>query len=366
MGNHQLEQLQDPTILSGDEGRSRSIPLLAGLALGISGAIFAIQSCEGEAESHEVTVEKQEVIALEGNMSTTLLTPVVRSQIELKVNWDSPDLEVPFSPFAVGPPDTESTYRAYVPGDYDLSVTGIVATINRVVSDETSSSTTTSNSVVTGEDRSAEDTKSFNQNKVDMDALKAQPEDEVIVVIDRSKLFQNRIRVDSSLNDMSYVVKDGKVIKRNGEKVEPPEVIFAEDGEYVLEKADITGQDAALTDFYEGLTLGNTDIGKNAINTIAAAAQIATGNPECLESITEQVPLDDAVERSVRESLIEENGFVEEQIKVEFVDEWPEFDEIEDENGKTFAERNEAFERAVPGGMKISFESDCRASEVKG
>lgn len=325
----------------------------AAIAAGALVASVAFNFLSRGEEAQTVSVPRTEVYAVEGGLSTTVLTPVVGVDVVVKSVFD---VWVPLVP------DAESRYTLSATGDYDLAIDYAPAFVEKhdvVVMTEADAATRYE------EEKNGTTLPNLGGHlaEIDISEVELGDADKLVIPVDRGSLTMRRPRLNSELNDQEFTVENQMITERDGETLEKPTPVFLEDGDYRIPKAERNGQDGNWADFYETILFGTKDINKDADDVREAAAQLAVGSPNCYETVVDGgvgVLMDDMVSTSFVMGLTQSNiGITESQIEVRFSGDWPTGDEIKDEHAETFESREAAFNDNLPGGIKIEIAESC-------
>lgn len=324
------------------------------MTAGAAAAVLGTGVCESgkPTETHEVTVEDQELKAYTYGIDTLVGTLATHSGVKLEVHASqqiTPGARVPFTGIKLV--DSRrfkwtDTYEGLFPGSVDFALRGLVEVT----------------------------TQSENLTEANL-PKQVLSTDVVNITIDKSKFFLNRPRIDTA-PPQRFVVKDGKIVERieveKGKSVRrpaiPPMPIFAKDGTYTTGnyRSDEEG-DSAPTDVYEGIfRLGRKNVGKNAGTNLHTIAQVEVGNPKCIARAFEVAPPQELVEKAFRSDL-GSRGYNPQNVTFHYIPntEWPTPADIRDERGNTYAQRRKLIAENLGKDVKIVKNSvDCKVGNV--
>lgn len=356
-------------------GRVGTVALLGiGAGLGIAGYVALMG--EHSQETQEAQITQTEIYHIESDIRTIIATPHVGVGATVESKWDSPDIRVP-GIGNIGLPDDVSTFRIAAPGDYDLTVDVAFAELQRkqtssVSSEEAFQMLADNEGVVVTvdgvqyESKPAQSFSGGTEQSVSLENTQVRPDDTVKVTIDRSSLKINRARINAELYGSDITVENGFITEKNGVELKEPVPVIANDGEYEIPRLQTTGQDSAYSDGIEGLVyFGSKDLHEEADETLLAAAQLGVASPVCLDTIFEQVNLDELTESSFRKKIQELNtDLSDKQITILLTGEWPEAEEIVDEDGSKYEERVALFNKNNTSSSKVTLSDSCDLSNI--
>ena len=188
-------------------------------------------------------------------------------------------------------------------------------------------------------------------------------DDEITFRASRDSLFLERPGIDTDLTPSTFTVEGGFVTERDGEELEQPEPIFAEDGEYSTGVFDASGEDSNFTNITEWiLPLG--DNGAEAETNALAIASLQAGSPECIYAATEIVPLE-TMARAAIFNEFEAQGYDRTNIHIDLRGVWPSPNEMVDDNGQTYADKLSEIEEALNEDQSVEAATTCSAGNVE-